>query len=325
MLKRLFIFFLLLIETISASAIYFNDALISTAYDFKEQKAINVVDKLPNNINEIWASTWINSALDDSNITISWYYIDKDGEKSIIYQEDLKVSGTKPIVSSLDLTKVEYLPITSYIVEFNLDNRVKRVAKFKIYKSSKNSINNASNYNELEGSIEEDSKLIKNISSHFLTIKPFIKDLSLYRVISQDKKVSIILPTAWGFYAVKYPNIFYIKSSDDFIDLKVKVYKESLKSSLNIKEAVKDYLVSYLKSSDKVLKKLKITNLANSTIASIAIKREGDLKKDIHFFSLKVKKNTLVMSESIVNLKNYKLGEFINTLTLASIKLLPND
>ena len=307
------------ITFVEARAIYFEEPVVSKGYDFNTNKPIEPTKVFSNKTKEIWVSTWLHEALKDTEVTISWYYYDDKNEKSIIYQESINVSGTKPIVSSLDESKAEYFPTTNYVVEFKINGDTLTSAKFKVIKKAIKPISNTKK-ECIKPSATDDENIIAKVLSNYSISKEDIKSLELYRQDSLDSQISLILPTSWKRYAQESPIVFNLKNKNQEIIVAKKRIKKELLLKHTPKKIIKMYLSNLVKKNDTVFTKLKVGEFKDYTIAFINVYSKNRAKESANFYNIFLSKNgTLVLVEVIVDKSNLNLGKFLSELSMVSL------
>ena len=313
---------------LQAAGIHWDPPVISESYDLQQNRPVNLVQTLPDTTKEIWASTWLQNAPADTPVTINWFYFDNNGEKSIIYQEHLKCSGTKPIFSRFDERKAEYFPATKYRVEFVAKNGPTAFAEFRIVSVKKQSTNNdldIETTDDYKGpSAQDDENLKADIVKNYPEIKKRLAQLELYREESLDNAVSLILPTSWPTYAESAPILFHRKSADikkggEITVVRTIIEPENL-SRHSPAKILKVYASRLLSPGDKIIRKLRIAKLQDFTIASVQILRKISKGRKVHFYTMQLgKKGTLILIDVGVPPSELELGGFLNALALYSL------
>ena len=305
---------------------FWERVVVSNHYDFKAQKALNLSDTFKSSINKIWASTWLHNAKYNTSVEISWYYFDNK-EKSIIYQEKIKVKGTKPIVSLLDKTKAEYFPEAKYIVEFITNSGLKESKEFKVVASKESNKTKTNSINTI--SIKDDEVTIDTLVKKYPTIKKQIDKLELYRKNSQDESFSLILPANWDAYAKESPIMFNLISRDKVVDGNIIIAKSQLSlkklSNYSLEEIFNSYIAGMVKE-DRVTKKLQIKKHKNYTVATIYTIRDKNSKKRFHFITLHLSsRGTLILVDVSTSQVAYDVGKFLSDLSVESLEIVDKN
>jgi len=105
---------------------------ISLSIDSDDERAIDITDSMPSNVEKIYASITTYRAFADEVLSIKWYrYI--DGKHVLIKEESREIVGSEFIYSYLEYSKGDF-PTGRYRVIFSLDEFVSKVKDFEIMK-----------------------------------------------------------------------------------------------------------------------------------------------------------------------------------------------
>jgi len=242
--------------SLHARAIYFDTPVVSRGYDFATDHPLGTgknfgTDQLP-----IWASTIIHGALPDTKVTISLYYMHKTDGKSPLYEEEVYVSGTKPVIFRISEEKAEYFPSTEYIVEFKTDSDQTVSARFHLAERGRSSHKNISKHTS-----EKDGEILKSTMKNYKELEEEAQTLRLYRQESPDGSFSLILPTSWKRYAVAAPVHMHYKGKQGDLSVTRICIDDANRKKFTPEKILKIYSVMLMKDS-KILYPPKIVSVS---------------------------------------------------------------
>jgi len=316
---------------IHASAIYWDTPVVSLGYDKRSEKPISVTKTVVETHGSIWASSWIHEAPRDSQVKIHWYYY-ANGRKSLLYEESMLVDGTKPIVSNMSFSDVEFFPIGKYIVEFVLDDKSTTSSVFRVIPSSEKNPNFADPYQIgrdacMQPTAIDDERILDDVLEQIPSAKALLRSLDLKRVDAKDHSFSVIVPENWQVYATKAPTILFLKQTGthkinaEFLVTVIPIGEKFTKTHTP-KETVEVYvheLLARLKESNQLIKPLKSITLPDKTIGSYMIQETISGMEIYQFHVLQFMGDKLYDISVFVDKQAYTLGKFLSTLALYSL------
>lgn len=311
---------LLFSVTLHAREIRFDTPVVSRGYDFGHDRPLNVGDTFRTDQLPLWASTVLHSAPPDKKVTITLYYWHPTDGFSTLYEEEVFVTDTKPLVLRISTEKADAFPATDYLVEFKTSGAPPASTRFRL---TQGKLSDIPTKPRSYPSYKEDEATLRKFLDRYPSMRSLVSSLYIYREDSPDGQLSLILPTAWNRYAVSTPMRMHYRGEEGSLTLTAICIDPAHRKKFTPEQILKIHS-ALLIGRDRLVYPPKILNISpKEAYLRFAIRQKGEGTRLQRYMVFHYKNGTMTILSVEVPVASAKMGEFLSSLSVASLWTSP--